>query len=387
MSKHRGHNEGSITHRKDGRWEARATTGINPDGSPKRVSFYGKTRREVAEKLAKALAELQQGSFIGPDKTTVAQWLDYWLLNCVRPPIRGQSTWEGYESNCRVHIIPAVGKIPLKNLKSADLQRLYNSITDLGRSTHTVQLVRQTVQLALTQGIADDKIHKNPNDATHIPPVRHKKETPLIAAQALAFLAVARASRLFVAFLLVLATGLRRGEVLALRWTDINPAGNTLKVTQTVKRLRVPAKGKKTSLVIGRPKTEKSKGEVPFPAWVGKELTAHRERQEKERGEEYRDRGLAFATTKGAPIEPRSFLRHYHKLLAQAGIPRTSLHNLRHTFATLLADAGEDLQVIQEILRHTSIQTTADIYADVTERRKKKAASRIGDILRPPELP
>ncbi|MGB9858951.1 MAG: tyrosine-type recombinase/integrase [Moorellaceae bacterium] len=380
----RGNNEGSIRRRKDGLWEARVTLGHDPEtGKLKRLSKYFKTRREAQEWLARTLHERATGTFVEPHELTLGEWLDRWLT-FYKVPNRRRTTVDNYETMIRVHIKPALGHVPLMKLEASHLQEFYNQKAR-EKSARTVHLLHFIIGSALKQAVKEGKLYRNVNEATELPPMRKKEVAPLSAEEVRRFLDVASGDRLYAAFLLELGTGLRRGELLALKWEDIDLEGGLLKVRRTVARVKARDGGpRKTELVYQEPKTEESGKPVPIPRLVLEELRRHRARQEEEKaffGAAYQDSGLVFCTEDGKQIDPSNFLRHYKSLLRKAGLPEASFHALRHTFATLLLEAGEDLKTVQELLRHTRIDVTADIYSHVTERLKRRASAKVDEIL------
>jgi integrase len=386
MMAKRGKGEGSIVKRKDGLWQGMVTAGHKPDGSPSRKYVYGKTRSDVAEKMTKMQHDINTGSFVDPGKLTLGQWLDTWLDNYKKLRLR-PSTWNSYEDMARLHIKPHIGGILLAKLQASDLQLVYNQKVQDGLSSRTVHYIHQIINGALKQALKEQKIIRNVNEATELPPLRYKEIQPLTAEQVYKFLEVAANDRLYTAFLLELGTGLRRGELLALRWGDIDFENWKIFIQRTVSRIRIE-RGKdknKTALVYQEPKTQKSKASVPIPEDIIKELKTHRVRQNEEKlffGEKYQHGDLVFCTEYGRQLDPRNFTKRHKRLLQQAGLPEISFHNLRHTFASLLLEAGEEMRVIQECLRHTKISTTANIYISVSEKLKKNAASKVNEILK-----
>ncbi len=380
----RGHGEGTIyRHAKTGKWAAQASIGYDHEGKIKRITKYFETRKEAQDWLAKVAHEKNIGAFVEPDKITLGYWLDRWLNDYKKTRLR-PTTWETYETMARVHIKPAIGHIPLQKLQAADLQRLYNQKLKEEKSSATVHKIAQVINAALRQALKEQLVYRNVNDATELPPLKYKEIQPLTADQVQKFLEAAEQDRLYAAYLLELGTGLRRGELLALRWQDLDLENGRIFVNQTVARVRDENGPRKTKLEYNPPKTEKSKASVPIPENIVWELVKHQIRQQEEKdffGKEYRDNGLVFCNENGGQLDPRAFTRRYERLLKKAGIPKTSFHNLRHTFATLLLEAGEEMKTVQELLRHARLNITADIYTTVTEKLKKKASAKINKIL------
>lgn len=379
----RGNGEGNIRKRKDGSWEVRITTGTDPEGKQIRRSKYFKTRTEAKDWLAEVSHGLNTGSYVEPAKITLGAWLDTWLNTFMKPSIRA-TTFDNYETMIRVHVKPKLGHTPLQKLEAAHLQELYNDKVAAGLSSRTVHLISHVINTALKQALKDGKVYRNVNEITKLPPLKHKEITPLTLEQVNQFLDVAEKDSMGTAFLVEMATGLRRGELLSLRWQDVDFDNARLCINQTVARVRVEGQINRTALIYQPPKTKKSKGTVPLPELAIKALKQHKALQAQEKlltGGAYRDNGLVFCHADGKQIDPRNFTRRFDRLLKRAHLEHISFHTLRHSFATLLLEAGEDLKTVQEILRHTRLSTTADIYTEVTEKMKTRAAKTINGLL------
>ena len=226
----RGHGEGTIFQRKDGRWCSQITTGTDSKtGKPIRKTFYGKTRQEVAEKLAKSLVEVQAGTFIEPATCTLGEWLDRWMIQYKKGELK-RSTYESYERLIRTHIKPSLGNIPLAKLQPHMLQGFYNEKLGSGRldgkegglSTRMVRYFHAIIRQALQQAVREGILPRNVADATSPPVIRNKQMRPLTEDELLEFFEAAKEDRLFPAFVLVATTGLRRGELCGLKWDCVD---------------------------------------------------------------------------------------------------------------------------------------------------------------------
>jgi integrase len=390
----RGHGEGTIRKRKDGRWEARITAGFDPaTGKQRQISKYFKTRTEAAAWVTEMAHAKQTGTFVEPNRITVGEWVNRWLDEYMKAHVRPK-TWSTYKDMARLHIIPEIGSIPLRQLQTNDLQRLYNNKLENGRldgkgglSSRAVHMIHQIIHGALQQAAKEQVVFRNVSEAVVLPKLRYKEIQPLTSEQVSRFLETAKESRLYAAFLLELGTGLRRGELLALKWEDVDLKKGTAQVKQSLSRVRVNGTTK-TALLFQEPKTKQSKRVVPIPHEALKELKVHKARQNEEKlffGQAYQDNGLVFATEDGKPLDPDNFAKRYGTILKKAGLPHVSFHNLRHTYASLLLEAGEHPKVVQEILGHTKISTTMDIYSHVNPELKERAAVKINGFLKPKE--
>lgn len=304
MARKRGNNEGTVVKRKDGRWMAAVTVGYDPQtGKPRRAYFYGKTRQEAAERLAKALNDLKQGIPVEPSRVTVAGWLDTWLNEYKKPPRIRPTTWQNYEYLIRVHIKPAIGSIRLRQLAPSHLQKLYNEKSACGLSPRTVRLIHTIMHAALKQAMKEGLVARNVAEATTLPKQARKEPRVLTLEEQKRFFEVLEQDRLGAAFLLDLATGMRRGEILALRWEDLDLREGIIRVRRELVRVKDPDTGKGV-LIFQEPKSEKGRRSIPLPEWAVAALKAHRKRQLEEKlalGEAYEDNGLA----------PRSLARRW----------------------------------------------------------------------------
>jgi integrase len=348
-------------------------------GKPKRVTVYGDTRKEVQEKVLALSNERQQGGFLNPEQVTLGEWLDRWPNDYMRPPRVRQTTWEQYEYAARCHIKPVLGGIKLRKLLPAYIQKLYRTKIEEGRSPQTVKIMHVVLHESLDQAVKEGLILRNPTEATTPPRVTRPEIRVLQEEEMTRLLEIAARTRLYAAVLVLLGTGLRRGEVLGLKWSDVDLEAGTLTVNRSlVHTRRGPAEHE--------PKTAKGRRTVPIPGEALKALKAWRIRQAEERlrlGSGYRNEGWVFATKIGTPVYPKNFHRYFKWLLAKAGLPEDiTIHTLRHTYATMLLKAGEHPKVVQELLGHASIVMTLDTYTHMVPGLKERAAETVNAILK-----
>ncbi|KYH31125.1 site-specific integrase [Neomoorella mulderi] len=386
MPKRRGNGEGTISKRKDGRWEGKVTIEYDPvNGKTKRLTFYGRTRQEVAEKITKALAEIQHGTFVKPTGETLGEWLDIWFANYVKPRVR-PTTRDNYEATIRKHIKPYIGDQKLGQLLPSHLQALYNRKLAEGLSGRTVRLIHTVLHAALKQAVKEGLAVRNVAEATS-PPRWEKKEMRVLSPEEQNRLLEALEShRLYAAFLLDMATGLRRGELLGLKWEDIDLKQGLIHVKRTLVRVKAENGPVKTALVFQEPKTAHGRRTIPIPESILPELKAHKKRQAQEKlimGQNYQDNGLVFCGIDGRPLDPSSFGDHFAKLAKKAGIEEASMHTLRHTFATRLLELNEHPKIVQELLGHSTITMTLDTYSHVSPELKKQAAAKLDGLFKP----
>ncbi len=374
----RGNGEGSITRRKDGLYMARYT--VQTATGTKRKTLYGKTRGEVSEKLTKAMANRDGGLVFDADNLKVGEYLERWLNDSVRGSVK-PVTFESYKQLMRVHVVPALGRIKLEKLSPAHLQGFYRQKLDAGLSPRTVQYLHVVLHRALKQALRWGLVPRNVSEAVDPPRVHREEISPLSPVQARALLEAARGDRLEALYVLAVHCGLRQGELLGLKWEDVDLEGGTLQVRRTLT-------GSKDGLpVFTAPKTAKSRRSVRLTETALEGLRRHLERQLGEidrAGSLWRENGLIFATEAGTPLNRQNLGRRSFKpLLKRAGLPeKTRFHDLRHTCATLLLVKGIHPKVVQELLGHSNIAITLDTYSHVLPGMGDEAAGAMENALK-----
>ena len=386
----RGKGEGSITKRNDGTWQASIQIGITDSGKPKRKYYYGKTRKEVQEKLSKAVHEVNQGTFKEPSKLTVGEWLDTWINEYMKNNIRS-TTWESYEAQIRVHIKPEIGKVKLSQLQTKHIQALLNAKFEGGRhdgkegglSNRSIKYIHTVLHSALEQALKENMLIVNPCNAVKMPKKDEEKKIKyLTIEQVRIFLEYAKESRFYSAYILALNTGLRRGEILGLKWDCIDFEKATLSVREN-------AVITKDGIKLSKPKTKSSIRTIPIPQSALKELKRHQIKQLEYKKFQmrgaYEEHELVFPNEFGRLMDPHNFARNFEGIMKRIkkenkDFPDITLHCLRHTFATLSLESGIPAKTIQEILGHSTISMTLDLYSHVTEKMKFEASEKINQI-------
>ncbi len=366
----RANGEGSVYQRTDGRWCASVTT----EGCH-RQHFLGRTRAEVARKLTAALDARDKGALVTGPRQTVSQFFTQWL-DAVRPSLRPR-TFVGYEQLVRLHVIPQIGALSLSRLTPQHLQRLYASRLDAGLSSTTVNHVHALIHRALSNAVRWGSVHRNIADLVDPPRNRPFEIATLSPEQARAFLAAAAGHRLEALYVLAVTTGMRQGELLGLRWRDVDVDAGTLQI-------RGSMQATPEGLRIMEPKTAGSRRRVALSKQPIDALRRHRVAQAEERlrmGAAWENAELVFATSAGRPITASGLRRSFEPLLKQAGLPRMRFHDLRHTSATLLLGRGVHPKVVSEMLGHTRISTTLDLYSHVSMTMQQQAADAFDAIL------
>jgi integrase len=390
--KRRGNNEGTICQRKDGRWCGAVSVEISPlTGIKTRKYVYGKTRQEVADEIISIQNKVNKGIYKNPSKITLGQWLDTWLFEYKKINLR-LKTFESYEGLIRTHLKPSLGTIQLKNIRPEQIQAMLNEKYLNGRidgtgglSSRTVKYLSVILSESLEQAIKNGLISTNPCNAIVLPKQIKKEIKVLTIEEQIKFLNTARNHRLGCSFVLALATGLRLGELLALKWSDIDFKNGTLHVKRSVSRVKeFESKTiSKNKLVIQEPKTKSSKRVIPIPRNVLRELKEYKLTQNAEKlklGSAYQDTDIIFSTEFGTIVNPRNFERTFYNTLKAAGLEHINFHALRHTYATRLLEANIHPKVAQELLGHSSISMTLDTYSSVLPDVKIAAAEKINDL-------
>ncbi|MGA2513933.1 MAG: tyrosine-type recombinase/integrase [Candidatus Limnocylindrales bacterium] len=367
----RGNGEGSIYQRSsDDRWVGAYTA---TDG--RRRVIYGNTRSEVRDRLVVVQREALQGIAQTPARLTVEAFLDQWL-DAVKPSLRPR-TFASYSDLLRLHVRPRIGKVALAKLTPRDVQSLVNDRLAAGLSPRTVQYVHAVLRRALGHAEKWGLVSRNVARLVDGPRVRRAEIHPLTPDEARQLLASVRGSRDEALYTVAIAMGLRQGEALALRWSDVDLDAGALTVRHTLQRL-----DRKAELM--EPKTPKSRRTLSMPAPVLTALRDHRRRQLEERlamGEDWQDLDFVFASGIGTPLDASAVTHRYQRTLLAAGLPRQRFHDTRHACASFLLAQGVPLRVVQEILGHSRISTTADVYAHVLPTLQKDAADRMGELL------
>ncbi|MGA7871090.1 MAG: site-specific integrase [Candidatus Binatus sp.] len=376
MSRFKG--EGTIFRRRDGRWCARIDLGwVN--GRRKQKFFYAHNRAAAADLLVEALHKRKQGETIPTNRTTLGRFMQGWLetVKATRRP----RTHQQYEMLNRLHVEPALGQMQLTRLDAQAVQALLDAKVKQGLSPGTVRHVRTLLRRALNVALKRKLVSLNVAAlADELPPRRKPEIKPLTEEQVRSLLVAAREHypRWEALFALAVRLGLRRGELAALRWDDVNLERRELRVAQSLQR--VPGQ----PLTSAEPKTQGARRVIVMPKEIIKLLRVHRARQAQERlvaGSEWNDSGLIFANTIGKPQEPRRINTVFDNLKKKAGLPAsTRVHDLRHTAGVRLLEHKVALYDVSQLLGHSSIAITADVYAHWTPKMQRDLADRIDTI-------
>jgi integrase len=343
----------------------------------KRRYVSGKTREEVRRKLVKAMSDRDGGLVFNAGALTVGEYMDRWLKD-VKDTVR-QSTHERYEYAIGPHIKPAIGRIKLKDLTSAQVRWFYRDRLDYGLAPATVHKLHVVLHKALKAAVSDGLIPRNPTASLKLPRIIKEEIDPLDQEEARRLLKAARGDRLETLYVVALNTGMRQGELLALKWEDVDLERGVLRVRRTLSR-------RENAYILGEPKTKKSRRTIRLTAGAVRALRDHLSRQleEMERmGSLYQPGGLVHATTTGTIINPSNLRnRSFKPLLKRAKLRPIRFHDLRHTCATLLLSSNVNAKIVSEMLGHASIAITLDTYSHLLPDMQESAVRAMEGALK-----
>lgn len=362
----------------EGRWHGYVSMGLKAGGRRDRRHVTGQTRAEVAAKVRVLERRRDEGlvsmSGRGP---TLQEWLDHWLEQIAARRVRPR-TLESYRTTVRLHIIPAVGAQRLGKLQPEQVEAMYGLMLAEGLSASTVLRTHRILSRALKVAMQRGKVSRNVCTLVDPPTPKRAESTPLTADEARRVLAAASEVRNAARWTVALALGLRQSEALGLKWSDIDLDRGTLSVRRGLHR--VTGRG----LVFEEPKSERSRRTLALPVQLVEALRRHQAAQLEERaaaGSEWQDQDLVFTQPNGRPLDRRSDWESWRALLSSAGVRQVRLHDGRHTAATLLLTAGVHPRVVMELLGHSQMRTTTDVYSHVMPALAREAADQMGRSL------
>ena len=383
---------GTIRKRSDGRWEARYTLGIDPKtGKQIQKSVYGKTQKEVRQKLTAITAEIDDGTYIPPDKTTVEQWLNIWLKEYMGDKKYG--TVRNYKNACKYHIIPYIGQYRLSELKPYTIQALYNR---LGReedgkkalSPKTIHNVHGVLSKALNQAVWNEMIRSNPAQLTTRPRKTRKDITTLSDEQIQKFGALVEQDSYRAILKFILFSGVRESEAIGLTWDCIDFDRGTIRIYRQMLKRTKEAGG----YTLASLKNDKERLLTPPPMLMTMLKEQKREQVERRmkagpawRGwnsVEEQKTWFVFTTEFGDHYCPQTVYAHFKKIARQIGAEKANVHSLRHTYAVLCLQNGDDVKTVQSNLGHATAAFTLDVYGHVSEKMKQDSAERMEAYMR-----
>ena len=368
--------EGTISGpRKDGRYVG-AFYAPTTAGTTKRVYVYGRTREEAHELLVQEQAKVARGIPV-PDKSwKLGPYLDYWLADVVKPN-RRPATYALYEMKIRLYLKPGLGQYTLKRLSVRTVQTFLNGKLRSGQSIRNVHILRQILSAALSRAQREELVARNVARLVELPAWEPAEVVPWTPDEAVAFLQAAAGDPLYPAFVLLMLYGMRRGEVLGLRWDDIDTDAGLIRVRQQLQRVQ-------GQLILGPVKTRAGNRDLPLIGLAKDALAARRHAQDTDRanlGRCWANTGLVFTTRTGRPVEPRNLVRSFTRICENHSLRRVPIHKIRTMVATLLKRLNIPARDAQAILGHAHISTTQQIYTYVDEASRLDAVTRLNELL------
>lgn len=404
MAKRNPNGEGTIYRRKDGRYEGAGYV-LMPDGTQRRRRVYGKTREEARKKLTEMLSKSDQGIPAADTTESLGAYLAYWLEHVVRHKVRA-STVYSYSKCVNAYIVPQLGKKKVARLSAKDVRlfldwaRLACQCCAQGQDTacpaakrrccaatpkrccerrlspRMVQYLHAVLRNALQHAVREELVQRNVAKLVQVQTPRYRVGRGLSVAEAKKLLADVQDNRLGAAYVLALYLGLRRGELLGLHWSDVDLERGSLEIRTALQRVN-------GELTLTAPKTRRSERPVPLPAVCVDALRRRRDLQMEERhavGERWQDSGLVFTTRLGTPIEPRNLNRHFYPIRERLELD-VRFHDLRHTCVTLLLGVGVPPHIVRDIVGHSALDVTMNIYAHADMTEKRAALDKLGTLL------
>jgi integrase len=372
MASKRGNNEGSIFKRKDGRWCAQVSL------NGRRITKYARTQKKCRDWVNATLDKIDHGLTFDGAQVSLAQYMESWLSG--KALARRPSTVRNYRRYMNLYILPALGRMRLQAITPSHIRQLYLRMQSEGRGARTIQLVHVTLHCAFAQAVKEGLIGHNPLEAVERPKVETKRYDIFTEEQARTFIVAAKGHPYEALFFLALTTGMRKGEILGLMWTDVDWEKSTLRVDRQLQPVSyeggalVPTKTRS-----GRRHIMVGKGALAL-------LKEHRQRQEMQKavaGNRWQEHGMLFTTSIGTYIDQTKVSRAFKHILREAGLPDIRFHDLRHTSISILLGNGTPVNTVQSRAGHSKASVTTDIYGHAMARSQEAAARMIEEIVKP----
>ncbi len=391
MAGRRGNGEGSIVKRSDGRWCAAYVE----KGTNKRKYVYGKSQKEVRDKMkekmkASTVEELKiaETELIDSEANqTLGELILHYLYTYKKVDLK-PSTFSNYLEVYEYYIKDAaVAKKAIQDITTNDLQKYYNQKTAEGFSSKTIRHMAVVVNGALEYAERTGLIAINPNRHTILPKKKKFEAKVLTEDEVRRIIELGKDEAIYPLVVLCATCGLRKGEALSLKWDNVSFSERKLKIVGNLCRIGMQEdeKGKRHSVYeILEPKTKSSIRTVYLPEVTYQALLLQKQRQEQEKEEYveiYQDEGFVFARPDGRHLNPRQMMDHFHKFLQTCGVSDVRFHDLRHTAATMMLESGISIKIVQDILGHSNLATTADIYSHISENTKEIAMQKLGNLI------
>lgn len=378
---------GSIRQRADGTWEARYTVGRDPGtGKQLRKSVYGKTQKEVRQKLSQAVAALDNGDYFQLSKMTLSRWVEIWLQEYTGD--KKYLTVKHYKAQCKTHIVPSLGAVKLSELAPPQIQAFYNGLQRDGLAAKSVRNIHGILTKCLSTAVQVGYLRSNPASMVMLPKIEKKEIHPLTDEQVKDFLRVSAGDEYEILLKVILFTGLRESEAIGLTWDCIDFKAGAVKVCKQLQKRPLSDGG----FTFAPLKNDKSRS--LRPAHFVLDLLERRKREQAAQrlkaGElwegwhtaEEQKSALVFTTATGGNLSPQTVYNHYKRLAVKIGAPDSRVHDLRHTFAVLSLQNGDDVKTVQGNLGHATAAFTLDVYGHVSERMKEDSAARMEEYIK-----
>jgi integrase len=367
--------EGSVYQRKDGLWIGAANLGYNAAGRQVRKTVSAKTKGGAIKRLKEIQKPIDANEPLPDERLTVGKLIELWLP-VVEHRVRSLA-FTNYRDIARIHIVPELGRKRVVKLTALDVDRLLVAKRDAGLSTSTVRRIRLVLSMAIDQAVKWNAVNRNVVKFSTSPAVKYREGRSLSPSEVQVLVKHLKGVQFEAVYLTILALGLRRGEVLGLRWEDINFDESTLTINQTIQRVQ-------GSLVAGQVKTTKSRRTLTLAPDLVKVLKVRKAEQNEDRlkaGASWIDSGLVFTTGKGTALDPRNVYRPWVKCVESANLGRLTLHDLRHTAASLMMLNRIPIESVSSTLGHSSIRTTADVYGHIALGQRKAATDAMASVM------
>ncbi|MBR5959785.1 MAG: site-specific integrase [Clostridia bacterium] len=394
------HGSGTIRQRKDTLWEARYTVGVNPKtGKQLQKSVYAKSEKEIRKKLTAILSSLDEGTYLEPEKLTVSAWCDLWLKDYVGAVKK--TTLEQYRYQIETYIKPSIGAVKLPALTSPIIQTMYNnaqkprtekrkqrngtikSVKVPGLSPKSVKNLHGVCHRLMDQAVLLRYIKSNPCDPCKLPRIEKKEIHPISGEYLPLFLEAIKDDYYGDLFYVDMFTGLREAEIIGLQWNYVNFNKGTITVKQQFKRERKVGGGGEFEFVSPKNDKERTIKVAPSVMAVLQKIKSRQAGYKMSSGGQWQnEKNLVFVNEKGGHLVDSTVYRHLKEIVADIGIPETRFHDLRHTYATLAIQSGDDIKTVSENLGHATVAFTLDIYGHVTEQMKESSADRMEKMIK-----
>ncbi len=377
MAKKRGNNEGSIYKRNNGTWRAMVTV------QGRRLTYTAKTKGEGQNWVRGMLDEIDNGLTYDNTQVSVEMFMEDWLIS-IEPSLR-YNTFKQYSQVTRQHILPVLGNFQLRDLKPEHIQQLYNQMVKNEYGLRTVQVVHSVIHRALVHAVKLGSIPRNPDDAT-TPPKPKTVEMQFLdenQVQQLLITAKARNDRLFALYHLAIATGMRQGELLGLKWSDLEWEQGLLQVQR---QLTIKKGG---GFEFTAPKTKSGIRRIDLGENTLRILREHRQQQLVQMqmaGETWQENDLIFPSEIGTTSDRDNIRKDFKRLLKEAGLPAIRFHDLRHTGASLLLNNGIPVIIVSRRLGHARPSITLDVYGHLMPGKQKEVAMLMDQLLTPIQI-